>query len=65
VAEWRGDGAPDAADCLDAIVNAGTFGVDPKPGQVLCVQTTEGRIAALTVSQVLNDGVTFVSTVWD
>ena len=37
---------------------------DPEPGQILCVQTTEGRIAALTVTQVLDEGVLFVSTVW-
>lgn len=65
IARWTGEGPPDADGCLDAIVSEGTFGIEPRPGQILCAQTTEGRIAALTVNQVLDDGVTFVSTVWD
>ena len=64
LAAWTGAGAPDSAGCLDAIVSEGVFSADPEPGQILCAQTTEGRIAALTVTQVLDEGVLFVSTVW-
>ena len=64
LAPWSGDGPPDSSGCLDTIVSAGVFSAEPKPGQILCVQTTEGRIAALTVTQVIDEGVLFVSTVW-
>jgi hypothetical protein len=58
-------GSPTADACADAIATAGVWSVQPVPGQVLCVQSTGGSLAALTVQQVQPDAVDFGITLFD
>jgi hypothetical protein len=41
------------------------WSVDAVAGRTLCVQTTGGRYAALTIAQVAPGGVRFDAAVWD
>jgi hypothetical protein len=41
------------------------WSVDAVAGQTLCVQTTGGRYAALTITQAAPGGGWFDATVWD
>lgn len=65
VAVWRSSGKPNANACTDAITTVGLSKISPEPGQVLCVATTAGRIAALKVVEAQYGGVLFDVTVWD
>ena len=65
VAVWSGAAAAGSDGCQDAIGTAGMWSVDAVAGQTLCVQTTGGRFAALTITQVEPGGVRFDATVWD
>jgi hypothetical protein len=65
VAVWSGAAAAGSDGCQDAIATAGMWSVDAVAGQTLCVQTTGGRYAALTITQVAPGGVWFDATVWD
>ena len=54
---------PDADGCQDAVATFGVWSVKPVLGQVLCVQTTEGQIIAVTIRQVQADSVKFDDTI--
>jgi hypothetical protein len=62
---WESGGLPDAKGCADAVSTSGTYALDPKVGQVLCVRTTGGRMAALTVVDAQYGGVRFDAVVWE
>ena len=62
LAVWAQRGQPTADACADAISTAGVWSTEPVTGQVLCVQSTGGQLAALTVQQVGRDGVEFAVT---
>jgi hypothetical protein len=64
VALWQSSQDPSADACGDATSTVGLWKVNPEPGQVLCVRTTAGRIAALQVAQVEYGGVLFNVIVW-
>jgi len=64
IALWDSSDKPTPRACADAITTVGFGKVQPKPGMVLCVATTERRIAALEVVRAEYGGVLFNVTVW-
>ncbi|MFI5845506.1 hypothetical protein ACIA8K_37965 [Catenuloplanes sp. NPDC051500] len=66
IAKWKGDGVPDYAQCQDAAATQGIRIVENvKKGTVLCVRTSEGRTARLTVSSFEEfHSMTFDTVVW-
>ncbi len=73
VARWTGPSPPTAAQCADAAarLHVGTNYSFEKPnvGLALCIVTTEGRVAFLTLKEVIqgvsNDSFLFDATVWE
>jgi hypothetical protein len=54
VAEWKGDGKPDFAACRERALAGGGDEVDNvRRGTVLCVETDEGNVARLTITEVI------------
>lgn len=54
VAKWSGSGTPDFGQCKQTALSEGGASVpDVKRGWILCVKTTEGRIARLKVVEVV------------
>ncbi len=56
LAVWSQRGPPTADGCGDAISTAGVWSTQPADGQIICVQSTGGQLAALTVQQGRRDG---------
>lgn len=65
LAEWSGPGLPDAAGCYQTLTTSQVAKVDPTPGQILCVGTTDNRIARLQVVDAQYQGVRFDAIVWN
>ncbi|GAB3853987.1 hypothetical protein [Dactylosporangium cerinum] len=65
---WDGGGTPELAQCQEAAAARGATQVPTvETGAVLCVRTTEGRAARLTVQKVdaKAASVTFNAVVWE
>jgi hypothetical protein len=65
LAEWDGNGSPDAAACLEAVQTVATARVDPRRGSILCVGTNGGRVARLEITQAEYSGIRFSVLVWN
>ncbi|MFC7546935.1 serine/threonine-protein kinase [Plantactinospora sp. GCM10030261] len=67
-AKWEGQGSPTPTACRDLISTNGLSSVEIRPRDVVCVQTGEQRIAAVTITSAPKDisaGFTAKVTIWD
>ncbi|GHG81131.1 hypothetical protein [Streptomyces griseocarneus] len=69
LAEWKGQGKPGRKECADLVSTQGVghMMTEVKEGTVICVRTTGGRTAVLTVTSTSNSfstGVMAETTVW-
>ncbi|MFI2651027.1 protein kinase [Micromonospora fulviviridis] len=67
-AKWPGPGSPSPSACGNLISTEGLSAVMIVPRDVVCVRTSEQRIAALTITSAVkefSDGVMANVTVWD
>lgn len=67
LAKWTGQEMPTRQDCSDLIDTQGVETVEVEKGTVVCVRTSEERIAVLTITSTSNDfntGELAQATVW-
>jgi hypothetical protein len=65
LAEWSGPNVPNASDCYQSLITSPVGKVNPAPGQILCVGTTDNRVARLQIVDAQYQGVRFDAVVWN
>ncbi|MBU2664295.1 hypothetical protein KOI35_12400 [Actinoplanes bogorensis] len=65
MAEWDGRSAPSWADCDNALETLAIGGIVPAGGDKLCVRTTGGRTAFVTIKSAEYDNLRLSITVWE